>query len=74
MSEAMKVLAWRTVINNPCSAPATFISIAPDEFMCPWVIPIDGAVKIFGQDDIDTITLEPRQVFLTLTAANKEEP
>ena len=73
----MKLIAWRNTVNNPCDDPRVTISIAPPEKghdVFPWILPLAKAVEIFGKDDVEKIGTDPVQVFLTMTAANQEEP
>lgn len=63
----MNLIAWRTIGKNPChnpphsTAPAT-ITIAPQEKgtgVWPWILPLERAVEMFGQDRVDMIGEEP---------------
>ena len=72
----MRLQIWRNTCPNPCDDPKVSITIAPMEKgqnVFPWVLPITRAIEIFGQDDVDKITEMPREVFLTMTLANRNE-
>ena len=72
----MKLYVWRTVGLNPVDDPPVNITIGPidkESGVWPWVLPVEKAEEIFGKDDIDKIGSAPREVFLTLTLANRNE-
>ena len=61
--------AWRYTGKNPCDNPPVTITIAPVEKMTwvsPWIIPLERAVEMFGQAQVDLITEEPVKVILRL--------
>jgi hypothetical protein len=65
----MNLIAWRTVIKNPCDDPPVFISIAvkgPVIGVWPWIIPLARAVEMFGEV-VDQIGEEPVEVSLSLS-------
>ena len=68
------LIAWRHTGKNPCHnpphsiAPVT-ITIAPFEMNTqgyPWVLPLERAVEMFGQAQVDLIGEEPVAVSLNL--------
>jgi len=66
----MQLHAWRTIGKNPCDNPPVKITIAPVEKMTqvyPWVLPLEKAVKMFGQEVVDQIGEEPVPVTLNLS-------
>lgn len=66
----MQLQAWRTVLTNPCDEPPGFITIAPSEQLTgiwPWVITLDRAIEIFGEETVKKIGEEPAPVTLTLS-------
>ena len=69
----IQLQAWRTIGKNPCPSycadlPVT-ITIAPVEKMTqvyPWVLPLEKAVEMFGQERVDMIGEEPVAVELQI--------
>jgi hypothetical protein len=65
----MQLIAWKTTGKNPCDDPPVTITIAPAEKMTgvfPWVLTLERAVEIFGQDRVDLIGDEPVAVELQI--------
>jgi hypothetical protein len=62
--------AWRTVGLNPSMNPPVTITIAPVEKMTsifPWILPIERAVEMFGQEVVDQIGEKPVPIKLNLS-------
>ena len=65
----ISLIAWRTTGKNPCDDPPVTITIAPVEKMTqvyPWVLPLEKAVEMFGQERVDMIGEEPVAVELQI--------
>lgn len=65
----MKLIAWRHTGKNPCVNPPVTITIATIENIFgifPWVLLLERAIEIFGQEVVDKIGEEPVRVHLTL--------
>jgi len=66
----ISLIAWRTIGKNPCDAPPVHITIAPitrGTHVYPWVLLMEDAVELFGQEVIDQIDGEvPRTIELSL--------
>ena len=67
----MQLIAWKTIGKNPCDNPPVTITIAPitrGTHVYPWVLLLEDAVEMFGQEVIDLIDGEvPVPVVLTLS-------
>ena len=70
----MQLQAWRTIGKNPCNDPPVKITIAPVDkttWVFPWVLPLERAVEMFGQEVVDQIGEEPVAVILRLMVPEK---
>ena len=73
----MDIQAWRTTGKNPCDDPPVKITIAPREKgteVYPWILPLDRAVEMFGQEVVDQIGEEPVPVDLTISVTANTQP
>lgn len=65
---------WRSMGQNPCHNPPhslspVYISIAPVEertWVFPWVLPLERAVEIFGEEIVKQVTETPTIITLDL--------
>ena len=65
----MQLIAWRTTGKNPCDDPPVKIIIAPVEKMTqvyPWILPLERAVEMFGQEVVGQVGEDPVEVALNL--------
>ena len=63
------LIAWRTIGKNPCDDPPVTIIIASRKKgtdVWPWLLPLERAVEMFGQDRVDLIGEEPVAVELQI--------
>lgn len=66
----MNLQAWRVIGKNPCDDPPVTITIAPVEkmtFVFPWILPLERAVEMFGQDEVVKIGEKPVPIKLNLS-------
>jgi len=65
----LSLIAWRTIGKNPCDNPPVKIIIGPVEKgtqVYPWILPLEKAVKMFGQEVVDQIGEDPIPISLEL--------
>ena len=74
----MRLHAWRTIGKNPCNDPPITITIAPVEkipMIYPWVLPLERAIELLGQEVVGQIGVEPVVVeFKVLKPATNDSP
>jgi len=72
----MQLMAWRHTGKNPCVNPPVTITIAPverDTWVFPWVLPLERAIEMFGQEVVDEIGEEPVRIHLTMELSAEVE-
>ena len=71
----MQLIAWRSICPNPCDDPQVKITIAPVEkipMIYPWVLPLERAIELLGQEVVGQIGVEPVVVEFKINPKSSE--